>query len=136
MIKTMKIGESRSYKRIITKEDVLKFGEVTQDMNAQHFDEEYCKTTVFKKPIVHGMFVGALFSKIFGMDYPGKGTIYCNQSLKFLKPVYIDEELLVKITVKEIIEEKNKVIFITEIFNHEHELVLTGEALMMPRKDN
>jgi 3-hydroxybutyryl-CoA dehydratase len=91
---------------------------------------------MFKKPIVHGMLLGSLFSKVFGLEYPGEGTIYCSQSLKFLRPVYPDTLLSVVITVKEIILEKNRVLFTTEIFNESNELVLTGEAMMMPpRKD-
>jgi 3-hydroxybutyryl-CoA dehydratase len=50
--------------------------------------------------------------------------------------VYPDQELTIKISVKEIIIEKNKVIFLTEIFDQNKDLVLTGEALMMPRKDD
>ena len=88
MIETMKIGEQREYRRIITQEEVFKFAEVTKDFNPAHFDENYTKDTIFKKPIVHGMLVGSLFSKIFGLDYPGEGTIYTSQSLKFLRPVY------------------------------------------------
>jgi 3-hydroxybutyryl-CoA dehydratase len=132
----MKIGDERSYKRVITSDDVLNFGKLTGDMNQAHFDHEYCKTTIFKKPIVHGMFIGSLFSKLFGMEYPGKGTIYCSQSLKFLKPVYPDQELTIKISVKEIFVEKNKVIFLTEVFDNNNDLVVTGESLMMPRKDD
>ncbi len=135
MIKSMRVGDQRSYERVITKEEVHKFGALTKDMNDAHFNEAYAKTTIFKKPIVHGMFIGSLFSKIFGMDYPGEGTIYCSQSLKFLKPVYPDEMLTVLVTVKEIIVEKNRVIFTTEIFNDKNECVLTGEAMLMPRKE-
>ncbi len=135
MIKTMQVGDQRSYQRIITKEDVIKFGEVTGDMNPAHYDEAYTRTTMFKKPIVHGMLVGSLFSKIFGMEYPGVGTIYCSQSLTFLKPIYPDTKLTVKVTIKSINEEKNRVIFTTEIFNHSGDLALTGEAMLMPRKD-
>jgi len=131
----MKVGDQRSYERIISKEEVAAFGELTKDMNDAHFNEDYAKTTIFKKPIVHGMFIGSLFSKIFGMDYPGEGTIYCSQSLKFLKPVYPDTKLLVLVTVKEIINEKNRVIFRTEIFDENNECMLTGEAMLMPRKE-
>ncbi|MBE0701363.1 MAG: MaoC family dehydratase, partial [Acholeplasmataceae bacterium] len=95
----------------------------------------YTSQTIFKKPIVHGMLVGSLFSRIFGLDYPGEGTIYCSQSLKFLKPVYPNTNLKVIVTVKEIIKEKNRVVFTTEIFNDEGECVLTGEAMLMPRKE-
>lgn len=136
MIRKMKIGDSRSYQRIITCEDIRKFGELTGDMNRAHFDEEYCQKTIFKTPIVHGMFIGCLFSRLFGMEYPGEGTIYCGQTLKFLKPVYPGMQLTVKITVKEIILEKNRVIFTTEILNEEGECMLTGESVMMPRKES
>ena len=135
MIRKMCIGEKRSYSRTITKEDLLTFGQLTGDMNEAHFNEAYAATTIFKKPIVHGMLIGSLFSKIFGLDYPGEGTIYCSQSLNFKKPVYPDQLLLVVVTVKEIVLEKNRVIFTTEILNEANELVLTGEAMLMPRKE-
>lgn len=136
MINKMKIGDFRSYEKTITKEMVKEFGVLTGDLNEAHFSEKYTKTTIFKKPIIHGMFVGSLFSKIFGMDYPGEGTIYTGQTLKFLKPLYPDERLTIKVTVKEIILEKNRVIFTTEVFNENNELALTGEATLMPKKVN
>jgi len=131
----MKIGDVRSYQRVISKEDVFKFGELTKDMNKAHFDEIYTKQTIFKKPIIHGMLLGSLFSKVFGLEYPGEGTIYCSQTLKFLKPAYPEEVLNVVITVKDILLEKNRVFFSTEIFNEQNELILTGEAMLMPRKE-
>lgn len=136
MIKKMNIGDKRSYQRVITFDEVKAFGALTGDLNDAHFNEAYTKTTIFKSPIVHGMFVGSLFSKIFGMEYPGLGTIYISQSLKFLKPVYPDMLLNVVVTIKEIILEKNRVIFTTEIFNEQNECMLTGEAVLMPRKED
>jgi len=135
MIRNMKIGDVRSYQRVISKEDVFKFGELTKDLNKAHFDEAYTKQTIFKKPIIHGMLLGSLFSKVFGLEYPGEGTIYCSQTLKFLKPAYPEEVLNVVITVTDILLEKNRVFFSTEIFNEQNELILTGEAMLMPRKE-
>lgn len=131
----MKVGETRRYRRVITKDDVARFGSLSGDTNKAHFDDVYTQTTMFKKPIVHGMMLGSLFSRIFGLDYPGEGTIYCSQSLKFLKPVYPDEALDVVVTVKAIILEKNRVIFSTEIFDQAGDCVLTGEAMLMPGKE-
>jgi 3-hydroxybutyryl-CoA dehydratase len=130
----MHIGDQRSYVRKITQDEIAKFGEISGDLNSAHFDEDYAKTTIFKKPIVHGMFIGSLFSKIFGMEYPGEGTIYCSQSLKFLKPVYPDTNLKIVVTVEQINLEKNRVIFRTEVFDESNECMLTGEAMLMPKK--
>ena len=135
MIRQMKIGDVRSYERVITKDDVYQFGQLTGDMNDTHFNAEYAATTMFKKPIVHGMLIGSLFSKIFGLEYPGEGTIYCTQSLIFKKPVYPDQKIIVQVTVKDIILDKNRVIFTTEILNEDNEIMLTGEAMLMPRKE-
>ncbi len=134
MIHSIHIGDERRYKRIITQTDVKRFGEVSGDMNPIHFDEHYASRTVFKKPIVHGMLVGSLFSKLFGMYYPDAGMIYLSQSLKFIKPVYPDTELDIVVRVKEVILEKNRVIFQTDIYGDAEQLLLTGEAIMMPPK--
>lgn len=136
MIKYFNLGEQKTYDRVITSNDIKLFGEVTGDYNLAHFDEDYCAKTVFKKPIVHGMLIGSLFSKVFGSEYPGGGMIYCSQTLKFLKPVYPNTTLKVVITTKDIIPEKNRVIFTTEVFNENNECAVTGEAMLMPRKED
>lgn len=136
MIKYFNLGEQKSYDRVITSNDIKLFGEVTGDYNLAHFDEDYCAKTVFRKPIVHGMLIGSLFSKVFGSEYPGGGMIYCSQTLKFSKPVYPNTTLKVVITTKDIIPEKNRVIFTTEVFNENNECAVTGEAMLMPRKED
>jgi len=135
MIRHFHIGDQKTYERIITQEEVNQFAKLTGDFNLAHFDEEYCAKTIFKKPIVHGMLIGSLFSKVFGSEYPGGGMIYCSQSLKFLKPIYPETKVKIVITVKDIIQEKNRVVFSTEIYNENQECALTGEAMLMPRKD-
>lgn len=135
MIRKFILGEMKSYERVITQDEVNQFAKLTGDFNKAHYDEDYCANTIFKKPIVHGMLVGSLFSRVFGLEFPGGGMIYCSQSLKFLKPIYPDTKIKVVITVKEIIIEKNRVIFTTEIWNEHNECALTGEAMLMPRKD-
>jgi acyl-CoA thioesterase FadM len=54
--------------------------------------------------------------------------------LKFLKPVYPDMLLEVVAKVINIDYDRNRVIFSTEIFNENHECMVTGEAMLMPRK--
>jgi len=136
MIETMQVGDERSYRRVITKSDTLTFGTVTGDMNPAHFDDAYCLETRFKKPIVHGMYLGSLFSKIFGLDYPGEGTIYCKQSLTFLKPVFVDSEIDVVVRVTEVDQARNRVTFSTKIsVVGDDSPAVVGEAMLMPPKE-
>ena len=52
----IKVGDTASSSKVITTEDVLKFADLTLDTNPIHVNEEYAKRTMFKKPVVHGMF--------------------------------------------------------------------------------
>ncbi len=122
------IGHVEEYKRVITQEAVELFAKATGDCNPVHLDAEFAKGTMFKKPIAHGMLSGSLFSTIFGTIYPGEGSIYLKQSLTFTKPVYIDEELSVKVEVTSINEEKQYVFFDTRAFNANGDVVCKGEA--------
>jgi hypothetical protein len=38
------------------------------------------------------------------------------------------------VTVQDINLEKNRVFFLTEVFNESNECVVTGEAMLMPKK--
>ena len=131
-ISEIKIGDVAFQKKEITAKDVETFGMITNDMNPAHFDEEYAATTMFKKRISHGMFVGSLFSKIFGMDLPGKGAIYVSQNLRFRRPVYFGDVIKAEVTVREINVERNRVYFDCIAYNQNDEKVIIGDAELMP----
>ncbi len=126
------IGDSASKSKQFTEADVLGYAQVSGDANPVHVDETYAKTTLFKTRIVHGMLVGGLFSSIFGTIMPGIGTIYTHQSLKFTKPVYLNDTITAIVTVKELVNEKNRVIFDCVAKNQNDEVVIVGEAQLMP----
>lgn len=124
-------GYSQLYKFKFSQADVDLFAEVTGDNNPIHLDSEYAKNTIFENPIVHGFYVGSVFSRIFGTEYPGEGTIYLNQSLKFLRPVYVDQYYYAKITVIEVNADKGKANLLTTVLDETREEVLTGQATLM-----
>lgn len=131
-IDLIELGMSAFQVKTITEHDIELFGQVTNDYNPAHFDAEYAKGTIFKKKISHGMLVGSLFSKVFGMDLPGKGSIYLSQSLKFRRPVYFEDVITATVTVTEIDLDKNRVKFNCIAKNQEDIVVVLGEAIIMP----
>ncbi len=131
-INEIKIGDVAFQIKEIKVQDVETFGMITNDMNPAHFDEEYAATTMFKKRISHGMFVGSLFSKVFGMDLPGKGSIYVSQNLRFRRPVYFGDIIKAEVTVREINNERNRVYFDCVAYNQDNEKVIIGDAEVMP----
>lgn len=134
-IMQIEIGQTAKKKKVFTEADVLSFAQVSSDFNPVHVDKEYPKQTMFKQQIVHGMLVGSLFSAIFGVDLPGLGSIYTKQSLKFTRPVFFGDEIEATVTVKAMNLERNRVVFDCIAINQNGDVVIVGEAEIMPPKE-
>jgi acyl dehydratase len=120
-----------------SQQEVNQFAEVTGDKNPVHLNADYAATTMFKRPIMHGMLSASLFSKVFGTLFPGEGTIYLKQSLNFLKPMYVDTVYEAVFTVKEVILDKNRAIVETVIKDKDGKVCTSGEATVLnPDKIN
>jgi len=126
-IEDLKVGQKAELKKKITDNDILKFAQLTGDNNPVHTNNEFAEKTIFKKRIAHGFLSASFISTAIATKLPGPGSIYLRQSLKFLAPVFIDEEVLVSISITEINKEKCRVKLLTECFKSEKK-ILTGEA--------
>lgn len=128
------LPSTANYERLYTfrfsKVDIEKFAEVTGDYNPVHLDEVYASTTIFQRPIVHGFYVGSVFSRIFGTDYPGIGTIYLSQSMSFRAPVFIDQIYYARIVIDHIDKNKGNVKVSTIVTDESGARVLIGEATL------
>jgi len=92
------IGDSAELTRALTLQDIQAFAAVSGDTNPAHLDPEYANASLFHGVIGHGMWGGSLISTLLGTIFPGPGTIYLEQSLRFSKPVRIGDTLTVKAT--------------------------------------
>ncbi len=128
----IEVNQVYTHEFSFSQEEVNQFAQVTGDKNPVHTDAEYAATTMFKRPIMHGMLSASLFSKVFGTLFPGEGTIYLKQSLNFLKPMYVDVSYEAVFTVKEVVLEKHRAIVETSIKDKTTGVVCTsGEATVM-----
>jgi len=123
----IKVGDSASFPRVFTEEEVVKFSELSGDMNPLHTDISYAKGTQFGQRLVHGMLLGSLCSRFVGMYIPGKKCLYLNQTLSFKKPVFIGDTVEVTGTVTSK-SELTKVLFIFIVIKKGEEIVMNGEA--------
>lgn len=128
------VGDTAFQTVEIVAENVETFGRITNDLNPVHFDADYAATTMFKKRIAHGMYVGSLFSRVFGMDLPGEGSIYVHQNLQFKRPVYFGDKITATVTVTDINKDRNRVFFDCVATNDQGVVVIKGTAEMMPPK--
>lgn len=130
MYDEIKIGDEAEISKAVTEEDIQKFSEVSLDTNPLHLDEEFAGKTIFKKRIAHGIIGASLISAVLGTKLPGVNTIYMSQTLNFLAPVYIGDEITARVKVVKKRDDKHMIFFETVVVNQDGKKVITGEALV------
>ena len=125
------IGESAEVTREVTRADIELFAVVSGDVNPAHLDDAYAAGTRFKNVIMHGMWSGAIISKLLGVHLPGPGTIYLSQSLAFKRPVSIGDRITFKAVVTEKRDDKKFVTLACTGTNQDGKVVVEGEAVVM-----
>jgi phosphotransacetylase/acyl dehydratase len=127
----IRIGESASVSRTLSKDDIALFALMSGDVNPAHLDESYAEQSMFHRIIGHGMWGGALISAVLGTRLPGPGTIYLEQDLRFRKPVGLGDTITVTVTAKEKRPEKHVVIFDCHCLNQHGDEVINGTAVTL-----
>jgi phosphate acetyltransferase len=124
----IKVGDSASLTRTLRNDDIALFAILSGDVNPAHVDADYAKTDFFHRIVAHGMWGGALISAVLGTELPGPGTIYLSQSLKFLHPVSLGDQIIVKVTVREMDAVKHRLILDCDCRNQDGKAVIEGAA--------
>ena len=124
------IGIKANESKTILQDDVRKFADISGDYNPVHINQMR-GISIFDKPIAHGMLVGSLLSNVIGMKMPGPGTLYIEQDLKFLKPVYIGDTITAYVEITEILNARKNILkLMTWIVNQDNVVVVDGFAVV------
>lgn len=126
----LKIGMSYSMSKSFSSVEVETFSKLSMDVNPLHLDADYAAKSMFGKRIVHGFLTASLFSAIIGTKFPGEGSIYLNQNMSFLHPVFHDQVVTATVTVKEVFPEKHRVLLETVCKDESGTVLITGTALV------
>src|SRR6266850_2147430 len=124
----IKVGDSAVLTRTLRPEDIQLFAIMSGDVNPAHVDPEYAHSSMFQEVIAHGMWGGALISTVLGTEFPGPGTIYIGQTLKFSRPVKVGDTITVKVTCKEKFDRNKHIVFECLCTNQDGLKVIAGVA--------
>ncbi len=122
------IGDTKTIYHKITQNDIDRFVELSGDNNKLHTDSEYARKTIFKKPVVHGMIGASFISTIIGTKLPGDGALWYSQTIDFLLPVRVGDELKIEASVLKKIDRLNSIELKTIIYNQYKQIVTSGIA--------
>ena len=106
MLRTLRIGETAELKKKFTSEDIERFAVLTMDDNGIHTSEELSAKGIFRRPVIHGVFVGSLISSVMGTQLPGHGTILQEMDCKYTNPVYPGDEVTAKVVLTDAEEQE------------------------------
>lgn len=92
--------EWESLGRTVTETDIVNFAGLSGDFNPIHIDHEFCKNTVFRKPIAHGLLILSMGSGL-GLMYPPMRTLafVAIKDWRFLEPVYAGDTIRIRAKV-------------------------------------
>lgn len=130
--KDIRIGDRAEFWKTISESDIYLYAGITGDFNPAHIDQLYAEKTAFRSRIAHGLLSAGFISTVIGTKLPGPGTIYINQELNFIAPVYIGDTIKAFVEVLDVNVVENRVVLKTICKNQKEELVIDGKALVSP----
>lgn len=117
--------------KTVSESDVYLFAGITGDFNSAHVDQMTSSQAKFQGCIAHGILSTGYTSSVLAMKLPCPGTIYLEQHLKFVDPVRFGDTIAAKVTVSEIIPQKNIITLYTICTNQTGNTVLKGQATVL-----
>ncbi len=118
----------------VSEERIQQFADASDDFNPVHMDEAFASKTAYRGRIAHGLLSASFGSAVVGTILPGAGAIYLSQTLGFLLPVRIGDDVVVLISVISVVQESSRVELNCEGFV-DGKLIMDGVALVrVPRR--
>lgn len=133
------LGDSRSTTgRTITDADIVLHAGQSGDFYPHHMDEEWCKTQPFKRRIAHGTLIFSVGVGLSAGLINEVAMTYGYEKLRFIRPVFINDTIKAKVTIKDKRDHKKPGYGIVsealEVFNQNEELVMVCEHLLLVEK--
>ncbi len=108
-INDIQVGMKESFTREITLEMEEAFRRLSGDVNPLHQDDAFAREISggkYPSHVAFGMLTASLYSTLAGVYLPGKySLIHSLEEVKFLKPVFVGDELTVEGEVVEVDEQ-------------------------------
>lgn len=97
-------GDTAVIRHTFTAEDVAAFAGLSGDFNPLHMEDDFARKTHLRKRVVHGMLVASLVSTLIGMQLPGAGALWMQQSFRWRNPVFVGDtiEVVLKVAHKSV----------------------------------
>jgi phosphate acetyltransferase len=122
------IGDAASIQRTISQQDIQLFAIASGDMNPTHLEDDVARDCGLSAATAHGMWSAGLISAVLGVKFPGPGTVYASQNLRFHAPARVGDTLTATVTTTAKDDATRGVTFACSVMNASGMLLVSGEA--------
>lgn len=127
------IGAKAHFSKTVAESDVYLFAGITGDLDRNHVDEEYCRTTPLGRRVAHGALIVGFMSTASTLvlpDFPAPLVAVGFDRVRFTRPVFIGDTVTVEyeITGKDV--ERSRTVARVEVTNQRGEVVAVATHIM------
>ena len=127
--KVPRVGEKAERSRLVRREDIALFTEISGDKNPIHYDEAAARASRFGEIVVQGGVTSAILNAVVAEDLPGPGTVFLQVEWKFTAPVRPGDTITGTALVLEVREDKPITKLATSVRRQDGVVVLEGTAV-------
>ena len=125
-IQDIPVGQRVQFSKTVGESDIYLFAGITGDLDPNHVDEEYCKTTPFGHRIAHGALIVGYMSTASSLITQGFGRPLVSvgyDRIRFTKPVYIGDTVTITYEIADVDETRGRTTANVEAKNQHGETV-------------
>ena len=124
----LKIGMEESFSVTVTEEMMKQFLDLSGDINLLHNDKDFAIDQGYQDKVVYGLLTTSFISKLVGVLLPGKYCLLQGIEVRYSKPVYVGDILIVKGIVDELHESVKRAVIKVAIQNQDEKKVVKGKV--------
>ncbi len=128
MQEKFQVGQTYRTKVKVDASTIERFAELSGDKNPIHLDPEEAKAYGYPRQVAHGALLVALLSKMIGTDIPGPGAVWMSQSIEWLTPVFVGDEIELAVTVEKVSTGAGVLLLDIVATTQEGKMVMKGNA--------
>lgn len=95
----LKIGAAIEVQHVVTPKVIDAFAELSGDQSPIHVNESASKEAGFDQRVAHGAILVAWISEIVGMRLPGRRALLVELNVKFDRPIYSNDTVVLRAEV-------------------------------------